>query len=118
MLTTKEIGDFGENAAAEFLEEKGYEIIKRNYKTAAGEIDIIAISPDDTYAFIEVKTRQGTAFGLACEAVDRKRQQRLMRCAQSFSANGNMRFDVIEVYYKRSDFSVTEINHIENAFGE
>ncbi len=117
MLTSKQIGDFGENAAAEYLEEKGYEIIKRNYKTGAGEIDIIALSPEDVCVFIEVKTRRNKNFGLACEAVDRKRQLRLLRAAESFSVTGDMRFDVIEIYYSGSDLIIQEINHIENAFG-
>lgn len=116
MHTTKEIGDFGENAAAEYLADKDYEILKRNYKTNAGEIDIIALSPDDVYVFVEVKARRSTKFGLACEAVDRKRQLRIMRAAQCFLAKGDMRFDVIEVYYSGDDFKITKINHIENAF--
>lgn len=118
MHTTNEIGAFGENAAAEYLEYNDYEILKRNYKTASGEIDIIALSPDGTYVFAEVKTRRNTKFGLACEAVNRKRQLRLMRAAQSYLIKGDMRFDVIEVYYNGDDFKVEKINHIENAFGE
>ena len=90
MNTTNEIGLFGENAAAEYLEDKGYEILERNFRTN---------------------------FGLACEAVDRKRQLRLMRTAQIYSAKGDMRFDVIEIYYS-GDFKIDSINHIENAFGE
>lgn len=117
MHTTNEIGTFGENAAAEYLEEKGYEILERNFKTPAGEIDIIALSPEDVYVFVEVKTRSSSKFGLACEAVDRRRQLRIMRTAQIYLIKGDMRFDVIEVYYNGKDFKITEINHIENAFG-
>lgn len=117
MLTTNQIGKFGENAAAEYLEEKGCEILERNFKTVAGEIDIIALSPEDTYIFVEVKTRRSADFGLACEAVDRKRQLRLMRAAQVYLPDGDMRFDVIEVYYDGGDCSIRKINHIENAFG-
>lgn len=116
MHTTKEIGLFGENAAAEYLEDKGYEILERNFRTNAGEIDIIALSPEEVYVFVEVKTRRNTNFGLACEAVDRKRQLRLMRAAQIYSAKGDMRFDIIEIYYS-GEFKIDKINHIENAFG-
>ncbi len=118
MHTTNEIGSFGESAAAEYLENKGYEILERNFKTGAGEIDIIALDADDTYVFVEVKTRRNKSYGYASEAVDRKRQHRLMRAAQVYLAKGDMRFDVIEVYYSSEDFTITEINHIENAFGE
>ena len=49
-------GRFGEQLTAEYLEEKGYEIVERNFKCRFGEIDIIA--QNDRYlAFVEVKTR-------------------------------------------------------------
>ncbi len=117
MKTTKQIGAAGEEAACEYLEDKGYEILKRNYKTPVGEIDIIAISPDDVCAFVEVKTRRSIEFGLACEAVDRKKREKIIKVAKSYYYKGDMRFDIIEVYYEdKEGFYPTKINHIENAF--
>lgn len=117
-MTTKEIGALGEAAAAAYLEELGYDILSRNYTSRMGEIDLIAQSPDEVCVFVEVKTRRGRAFGLACEAVDRRKQEKIMKTALTYPCNGDMRFDVIEVYYESdSGFKMTEINHIENAFG-
>lgn len=52
----KNIGDWGESQACEFLIRKGFVIIERNYHATVGEIDIVARQGDDFY-FIEVKTR-------------------------------------------------------------
>lgn len=118
MENTKQIGDAGEQCAAEYLEDSDYEILNRNYRVPAGEIDIIALSPEEVCVFCEVKTRRSTEFGLACEAVDRRKQEHIIKAAMSYSFSGDMRFDVIEVYYKIQDgrFVPNKINHIKNAF--
>lgn len=115
-MNTKEIGKFGEDAAAEYLENNGYEILKRNYRIKSGEIDIIALSPAEICVFAEVKTRRNTEYGFACEAVDRRKQEKIVRTAMTYPHADNLRFDVIEVYYGK-DFEVKNINHIKNAFG-
>lgn len=113
----KNIGNAGENAAAAYLEKKGYEIIERNFHTKAGEIDIIAISPENTCVFVEVKTRKNILYGRASEAVNRKKQIKIIKTAMSYHYSGSARFDVIEIYYSdKNVFSIKEINHIENAF--
>lgn len=118
-MTTKEIGEFGENEACRFLEKKGMQIIKRNYSCRVGEIDIIARS-GETYVFCEVKTRLRNDFGNASEFVDIKKQERIMKTALYYTMRDDldMRFDVIEVYYRMAGdcMAVTNINHIENAF--
>lgn len=43
---TRRIGAYYEEQAAQYLQSKGYTIIKRNYKTPYGEIDLIAKKPD------------------------------------------------------------------------
>ena len=55
-MNKRTVGVKGEDLAAAILEEKGYDILTRNYVTKAGEIDIIA-KRDDTVIFCEVKTR-------------------------------------------------------------
>jgi putative endonuclease len=68
-LTTKQIGNLGEDFVAQWLELQGWEILHRRWRTRWGEIDIIAIAPDSdigkttnnplpTVIFIEVKTRR------------------------------------------------------------
>ncbi|MDY3032162.1 MAG: YraN family protein [Clostridia bacterium] len=120
-MNTKQIGDYGENAAAAYLEYKGYEIVKRNYRIRNGEIDIIARDTNGTLVFAEVKTRSRTDYGLAAEYVDAKKRERLIRTALIFTGRDDidMRFDVVEVYYsvENGGIKLTRINHIKNAFG-
>lgn len=117
MAQNKEIGAAGERCAAEYLEDSGYEILEKNYRLNFAEIDIIALSPDDVCVFVEVKTRKNDKFGLACQAVDRRKQEHIIRAAMTYSYDGDKRFDVIEVYYNdEHGFKPQKINHIENAF--
>ena len=62
MNVKRKIGDFGEDLAARYMIEKGYEILCRNFSKPYGEIDIIAIK-DDIICFVEVKTRKSTQYG-------------------------------------------------------
>ena len=71
-MTTKEIGDFGEKAAEDYLVEMDYLILERNYRLKFGEIDIIA-AKDGGLVFVEVKTRKSNLFGEPSEYVDRKK---------------------------------------------
>lgn len=56
MSLKSELGKEGENFAGEYLVNKGYKIIERNFRKPWGELDIITIAPDKTLVFIEVKT--------------------------------------------------------------
>jgi putative endonuclease len=118
-MTTKQIGDFGEDAACRFLEERGIKVLKRNYHERGGEIDIIA-KDGKTIVFAEVKTRISKAFGMPAEFVDYKKQEKIIKTAVSYlgSDDIDMRFDVIEVMYQKKgeELFVTEINHIKGAF--
>ena len=71
----KFLGRAGEVKAVDFLKKKGFKILKTNYKTALGEIDIIA-EDDGVVVFIEVKTRTDDSFGVPSEAVNYKKQQK------------------------------------------
>ena len=60
-MTTKDIGDIGEKAAAGFLRENGYKITARNKHLSHKEIDIIA--EDKSFiVFVEVKTRKKNSY--------------------------------------------------------
>ena len=70
--------------------------------------------------FAEVKTRISKSYGMPSEFVDYKKQEKIIKTAVSYlgSDDIDMRFDVIEVMYKKcgEKLSVTEINHIKGAF--
>lgn len=118
-MTTKQIGDFGENEACKYLESQGIKVLKRNYHERGGEIDIIA-KDGETIVFAEVKTRASKEFGTPAEFVNYKKQEKILRTAIGYlgTDDANMRFDVIEVMYKPKGETllVTEINHIKEAF--
>ena len=104
-------GRSGEDAAAEHLRRRGFEILARNVRTAFGEIDVVALD-GDVVVFVEVKARRG---GGGLEAVDARKQRRLSRLALAFLARAGWldraaRFDVVAV---ASDGACT---HVENAF--
>lgn len=119
-MNTRQIGNYGEDVAADFLKNKGLKILRRNFCIRGGEIDIIAQDKDDRYIFVEVKTRKNADYGMACEYVTPKKQERIVNTAIAFTrrTDVDMRFDVIEVYYKNinNKITITSVNHIENAF--
>ena len=113
-------GRLGEQLTAEYLEEKGYEIVERNFKCRFGEIDIIA-SNRQYLVFCEVKLRKSANFAAAREFVDARKQQRLRTTALLYLSQHETplqpRFDVIEIY--APDGTQTrrpQITHMEDAF--
>ena len=84
MARKDELGRAGEERAARYLASEGYEILDRNWRCAAGEIDIVA-SRGERLAVVEVKTRSGTGHGHPFEAVDARKLRRLWRLAVAWS---------------------------------
>ena len=114
---TKNLGNAGENFAANYLESRGYKIFSKNFRVRSAEIDIIA-EKDDVIIFVEVKTRSSTKHGLPIEAVNFRKQQKIIDAASVFLQDEKYfdkacRFDVIEIYSDGVKFSA---RHIENAF--
>ncbi|MDA8301494.1 MAG: YraN family protein [Actinomycetota bacterium] len=76
----REIGHRGEDLAAEWYEAHGYEVVARNWRCRAGELDIVA-RKGSQLVFCEVKTRSSDSFGLPAEAVGYAKQARVRRLA-------------------------------------
>ena len=114
MSDKKKTGILGENIAAAFLLEKGFEIVARNYRFAKGEIDII-VKRDNWLLFVEVKTRSSTDFGEPEKFVDQGKANHIFRAAEQFIYNidwhGHVRFDVISVQLGEQP----EVVHFEDA---
>ena len=116
------IGDEGERIACEYMIHNGYRIIKRNYSSKFGEIDIIA-RKDEYLVFTEVKARKSTAFGEPCEFVDYRKQQKIIKTAyryiEEYKIESPLRFDICEIIHKTGAdgrIFVQRINYIEGAF--
>lgn len=113
-LSTRKKGAVIEEAVSGYLKNKGYTILERNYICHFGEIDIIA-KEKEYIVFIEVKYRKNAAFGYPEEAVDTRKQKKLLKTALFYirqnhiSIDNNYRFDVVSV-------TGNKVKIIKNAF--
>ncbi|MDR7869927.1 MAG: YraN family protein [Tissierellaceae bacterium] len=111
-----EKGKNGEKVAIEYLMKNGYKILETNYRNKIGEIDIIALYKD-IIVFVEVKSRSSTNYGYAYEAVNFRKQRKIINTSLIYMKykkidTFQLRYDIIEVYFTNS----IRVNHIENAF--
>jgi putative endonuclease len=95
------LGAKGEEAVAAWYEARGYEVVERNWRCRAGELDLI-LRRGRTFVFCEVKTRTSDAFGAPVEAVNRDKQVRLRHLAARWLEDAplrptDIRFDVASV---------------------
>ena len=112
-----EFGKAAENAAAKFLKGQGYKVIRCNYKTKFGEIDIIA-KDKSVICFVEVKARHSKLFGEPAEAVSLAKQRQISKAAICYLKENNLldrlaRFDVLSLLYTDD---LPEIDLIKDAF--
>jgi len=77
----RNLGLQGEDLASNFLVQKGYRIVERNYRIKGGEVDLIALENENTLHFIEVKTRSNRRFGDPLESIDAYKRKRLSKAA-------------------------------------
>jgi putative endonuclease len=111
------LGKEGERIAEQYLKKKGYRLVERNYRCAAGELDLIVLD-HRVVVFVEVKTRTGDGFGSPFEAVEFRKQRKMIQAAQYFLAEKKLqqrdaRFDVVGISWPGRD---PMVEHIENAF--
>lgn len=116
MYYKQETGKSGEEIASDYLEQKGYTILERNFRCKQGEIDIIAMDKEEI-VFVEVKTRRNRHYGLASEAVNKQKKKHLINSIRYYIhirnlQNDFIRIDVIEIYIKNRKI---QINHIKQA---
>ena len=109
-------GRAGEAAAAFLLEEKGMQILERNFRSSGGEVDIIALD-GETVVFTEVK--KWSAYGIDAleQALDEKKQHKIIKTSKYFLSLHRkyrymaIRFDVIFI-------SPGGITHLASALTE
>jgi putative endonuclease len=99
------VGRQGEQTAAQWYEEAGYEVLERNWRRREGEIDLI-VRRGRTVVFCEVKTRTSDRYGTGAESVVAAKQRRIRRLASrwlseltpaSGRARVDVRFDVVSI---------------------
>jgi putative endonuclease len=85
MADKDELGRAGEERAARYFADIGFSVIDRNWRCAAGEIDLVAVD-EEHVVIVEVKTRRGEGFGHPFEAIDARKRARLWRLATAWVA--------------------------------
>ncbi|MFH1867045.1 MAG: YraN family protein [Patescibacteria group bacterium] len=113
----QELGKKGEDLAAAYLKERGFDIIDKNFHLGRyAEIDLIGRDRDEI-VFIEVKTRSGLGQGYPEEAVTRFKQEKIKQAAESYllahpQLSNNHRFDVVAIYFEAK--GKYQIKHFRN----
>ena len=118
IMNNHQRGALGEQYAAKYLKQQGIKILEKNYKCKLGEIDLIARDGGEI-AFIEVKTRPAHPYVRGMYAVDRTKQQHLLRVASWYlsvtACKLRPRMDVLEVELD-AEQKLVRVNHIKGAF--
>lgn len=112
----KDLGNWGESYAAEWLDGKGYQLLKRNYHTAYGEIDLI-MRIDEEIVAVEVKTRKTDTFGMGESSITQKKLRAIISCMELFLMDNpelpdSWQLDLLVIEPKPNNPPV--IHHYEN----
>jgi putative endonuclease len=117
MVTTRQrLGKLGEDLAAGYLERRGWTILGRNVRTAAGEIDLLA-RDGEALVFLEVRTRSSRDYGTPEESITPAKRERLERCALTYltahaEPDRDWRIDLIAIELSRG--RVSRLEHYEH----
>lgn len=114
MNHNRRVGTWGEQAAANYLAERGYEIAARNIRTPYGEIDLIVLK-DGLTIFVEVKARTSQSLGPPEIAVTPRKQAHMLACAGSYAQKHGIDHWQIDVIAVQDLDHHTQIAHFENA---
>lgn len=115
--TRQLLGKEGERVAEQYLRKKGYRVVERNYRCSAGEVDLIVLDRR-VIVFVEVKTRTDHRFGTPLEAVEFRKQHKMIQAAQFFLSQKKLhqrdaRFDVVGISWPGGE---PLVEHVQNAF--
>ncbi len=114
MNIQRQVGDWGEQAAAEYLEKQGYVLLARNFRTGHGEVDIIA-RQENVLVFVEVKTRSSNQYGYPEHSVTPRKRMHILSSAEKYILAHpefhTWRLDVIAVECETGEAKIT---HFEN----
>lgn len=111
------IGKWGEDQAAAYLAQKGYQVLDRNIRTPHGEIDIAADLNGQTI-LIEVRTRTSSWLGYPEESITPRKKAHMLACAEFYCQQHNLdnwQIDMIAVEGKPG--VPARITHFENILG-
>jgi putative endonuclease len=117
------LGRRAEALAAACLEEQGCRILARNWRRREGELDLVALAPDGTCVFCEVRSRTGNATGEPLEAIGARKRAQVIRVSRIFLAEEPLppgltgfRYDVVAVTFALPPSEEAEVVHLARAF--
>ena len=96
-------------------------VVERNWRTPSGELDLVAVAPDGTCIFCEVRSRSGEAFGDPLESIGPRKRAQVIRAARLYLATAGhtaapaYRFDVVGVTFFPDD-RPPRVVHVPGAF--
>ena len=115
MAAHNELGKWGEDLAARYLQQRGYVVVERDWRLGHRDIDIVALD-GDTAVFVEVKTRRNRMFGEPEDAIDYRKRQSLLAAINQYvrmrRINCEIRFDIVTVVGTMD--GEPEIDHIKD----
>ncbi len=110
------IGQNAEKIACQYLQDNGLKLLKKNFHSRFGEIDLI-MQDGNTLVFIEVRCRRNNAQVSAAESVSFAKIQKIRKTAEYYLLQleevPNCRFDVIAMIHNGNNY---HIDWIQNAF--
>lgn len=114
----KRLGERGEDAAVAFLERAGMTVVERNWRSQAGEIDVVALDGEEL-VLVEVKTRRTRAKGTPEESVTPAKRRRYAKLAAAYLQHAGLsdvhvRFDVVSLLVIAEDRAL--LRHHRGAF--
>ncbi len=118
MQSNLDKGKKGEDIAADFLVNKGYKIVERNYRYQRSEVDIIA-EEGEVCVFIEVKYREGKSYGHPEEAVTTHKLEMIAAAAEQYwhlrPEYKFIRYDIIAITVDKNS-GQQEVYHIQDVY--
>ena len=116
MAAHNELGAWGEHVAADYLQQKGYTIVERDWHSGHRDIDIIALD-ENVIVFVEVKTRRNRMFGEPEDAIDYMKLRNLRAAINHYikfkHLSQDIRLDAITVV-GTPDGNEPEISHLQD----
>jgi putative endonuclease len=118
MAKHNELGHWGEQIAAQYLESKAYKILLRNYRVGRLELDLVIQKEPSEIVVVEVKTRSTELWQDPLAAVDQRKQKHLLSAGNHLlhflgATDTAIRFDLISVVGTPQEY---KISHIKDAF--
>ncbi|MFA6253276.1 MAG: YraN family protein [Patescibacteria group bacterium] len=110
-MSKKYLGSLGEKIALKYYQQKGFILLKKNYLTRVGELDLI-LKKNKLFYGVEVKTRTSHQYGFAEETIDTNKIMKMKKACYSFSTTADWRLEIIIIYLqnKQAKIKIFPIN--------